>query len=178
MRGFVLACLALIAGCSDPVNDDARSALGGEKPGVPKGPLHRPGQPCLACHGEAGDAPLFSLAGTVYQTEGGSTPLADALVKMIDSKGRVYKAATNCAGNFFVMRNDYDPAFPVWVKVAFGQFGGSPFEHEMGTPIYREGSCAKCHSHPPGPTSAGRVFLAPAPEPGQPGVPFPPQCQP
>jgi hypothetical protein len=175
MRGLLLACLVLAAGCSDPVNDDAQSALGGEKPGVPKGPLHRPGQPCLVCHGGWGPAsPVFSLAGTVYQNEGGTTPIADALVKLIDSKGRVHQAVTNCAGNFFVMQADFDPAFPVWAKVVFGQLGGKPFEKPMGSPIYREGSCGKCHSDPRGPTSPGHVYVASALEP----LSFPVQCQP
>ena len=60
------ALLVLLLSC-DPVHDDAVSALGGETPGIPRGPLHRPGQPCLVCHdGASGDPAAFSMAGTVF----------------------------------------------------------------------------------------------------------------
>jgi len=63
------------------------------------------------------------------------------------------------------MRNDYDPVFPVWVKVRYGGI-----EQPMGSPIFREGSCAGCHGERPGPDSPGPVTFAPA------GVAFPPGC--
>ena len=163
----------LLAGCSDPVRQNAIDALGGETDGVPKGPLHRGGQPCLLCHG--GDGPgesVFSLAGTVYQTQATKVPLANALVKVIDSLGKEQKAGTNCAGNFFIMRDDYEPAYPVWTKLEFGftvnpDGTHQPIEQAMGSPIYREGSCGKCHQDDTGTESAGRVYFAP------PGFPFP-----
>lgn len=167
-RGFLaLGAVGLLASCSaDPFMDDAISHLGGERPGVEPGPLHRPGQPCLVCHG--GDGPgdtEFSLAGTVYQNEGSRVPLADAYVRFIDSAGRKYRTATNCAGNFFVMRGEYEPEFPVWVKM---EFGGAT--QAMGSPIYREGSCAACHDGAPDRNSPGPVYFAPE------GIPFPPGC--
>jgi hypothetical protein len=67
-RAFAWAfALGLAAvGCDDPVHDDAVTALGGEDPNVPIGALHRPGQPCLVCHGGSGPAALaFSVGGTV-----------------------------------------------------------------------------------------------------------------
>jgi len=166
----LLAALALLgtASCSDPVRDDAIARLGGEQPGVPEGPLHRPGQPCVLCHDGSGPGDSdFAFAGTVYQTDGPPIPLSGAIVRLIDSRGVKYETATNCAGNFSVQKTDYEPVFPVWAKVIYGVAGGVPVEQVMGSPIYRERSCATCHFDPKGRESTGHVFLAPA------GVPFP-----
>jgi hypothetical protein len=75
-------------------------------------------------------------------------------VHLVDSLGRKYSTVTNCAGNFIVRPADYSPNFPFWVSLRSGDV-----IREMDAPIYREGSCAACHSEPRGPASAGRVFL-------------------
>jgi hypothetical protein len=168
MRSILLVCSVwsvciVLAACDDPIRQQSIDSLGGEQPGVPKGPLHRPGQPCNVCHdGNGPGSSVFSFAGTVYQTPGTKVPLANALVRLVDSAGKKYDTATNCAGNFFVMEADYAASFPVWTKVVFGvQPGGAPLERVMGSPIYREGSCAKCHGDKEGPESAGKVSFAP-----------------
>lgn len=166
---------AALAACSDPVHSRDVDALGGENPAVPEGPLHRPGQPCVTCHGEYGPADSeFAFAGTVYQDSSDkAVPLPDAKVSLLDASGKKYETGTNCAGNFFVMKNDYKPLYPVWVTVYFGIVGGEPFGKEMSSPIYREGSCAGCHSDPPGTEAAGHVYFSEDP------LPFPPSpsCQ-
>lgn len=172
-RTFVLAgALATLtaAGCSDPVVDDAIDALGPEAPGVPQGPLHRAGQPCVLCHSSGGPGELeMSFGGTVYQYPGDPRPLAGAFVDFIDSKGATYTTGTNCAGNFFVQPADYSPHFPVWITL---RYGGIPVE--MSSPIFREGSCAACHVEPKGVDSAGQVYFAP-----DTSFPFPPDgCTP
>ena len=66
-------CLAasLVWACGDPVHDARVAALGDERPGVPAGPNHRPGQPCLACHG--GDGPSdVELAVAAYNAGPGA----------------------------------------------------------------------------------------------------------
>lgn len=169
MRGLLFAGAFLAVACGDPVRDDAISALGREAPGVKPGPLHRPGQPCVLCHDGSGPGDsVFSLGGTVYQNPADRTPLANALVKVIDSKGNTYQTATNCAGNFFVLESDFQPAYPMWVKLVFGQAGPGPLEIKMGSAIFREPSCGKCHTDPVGRESVGHVYFAPV------GVPFPP----
>ena len=90
-----LLALALIgmAGC-DPVHDDAIAALGPETPGVRRGPLHRPGQPCLLCHdGALGDPQEFAVAGTVFQRPGNLMPVAEANVELVDSTRLVGRAS-------------------------------------------------------------------------------------
>ena len=148
--------LALVA-CGDPVHSNAIDKLGGEKPGVHPGPLHRPGQPCTVCHDGSGPGNMiFSLAGTVFEVPNAPTPLVDAIVRFVDFRGKTYVTGTNCAGNFFVTPEDYSPTFPVWVKVEFA--GG--VQH-MGSPFFREASCAACHFEPAGPDSPGRIYFAP-----------------
>jgi hypothetical protein len=164
LAGAALASLVGSA-CSDPVRSGKIDALGGETPGIPAGPLHRGGQPCLVCHdGNGPGGGNFSFAGTVYEDQKHARPISDVIVRLIDVKNHQYEAATNCAGNFFVMKADYNPEFPVWVRLQFGESGGMPLPAvPMGTPIYREGSCATCHVDLAGTDSAGRVFLAPVP---------------
>lgn len=151
---LVLTGLAL-GGCGDPVREDTIDSLGPEAPGVAAGPLHRPNQPCVVCHGDDGPGNLaFSVAGTVYRYRDTTEPLANAIVRVVDSKGQKSFTGTNCAGNFFFQKSDYDPTFPVWVSL---EFGGVP--SDMSTPIFRDGSCAKCHSDPAGESSVGHAYF-------------------
>lgn len=164
-----VALLGLLVGCSaDPMHDDRVDALGPEAPGVSPGPLHRPGQPCVLCHGGKGPGDdVFSFAGTVFKQPDSLEPLPDAIVRFVDSERHHYVTATNCAGNFFVHPADFDPTSPVWVSVVFG---GIPIE--MSSPIFRSGSCADCHGDPPSASSVGHVYFAPGP------VAFPPSSCP
>lgn len=146
--------IASVAACADPVLDQAIDALGPEAPGVPPGPLHRPGQPCVLCHSEAGNASPFLLAGTVYVDATSLTPIDDVTVDFIDTFGNAFSTTTNCAGSFIVRPQEYSAASPIWVSLQRDEV-----LREMETPIYRDGSCAGCHSDPVGAASAGHVFL-------------------
>ena len=112
---------------------------------------HRPGQPCLLCHG-------FEVAGTVFRNfdDDDESGLEGAEVIMTDDIGREFTALTNAAGNFIVeidsglsaprQRNrglleiPFAPAFPLSVTVRFGDQ-----EQVMESLIWRDGSCAGCH---------------------------------
>ncbi len=137
------------------MSERAIDELGEEAPGVAEGPLHRPGQPCLACH-DGREATPLSVAGTIYKLADSTVPAAFALVYLIDASGATYAAATNCAGNFFIRPGDYTPVYPMWIKVEMGDW-----LQEMESPVNGEGSCAACHASSPGPSSAGRVFVLP-----------------
>lgn len=151
--GLLLGLLA--AACSDPIRTRAMDELGGEAPGVPAGPLHRPGQPCLVCHGEDGPSESrFSFAGTIYARPSTAEPLAGARVRFIDSSGAQYAVSSNCAGNFYVGDTNFRPVWPVWMKVEFGDL-----TQEMVTPSFREGSCGACHQDPATPTSVGHLYV-------------------
>jgi hypothetical protein len=150
--GALLMCA--LVGCGDPVQDSAIAALGPETPGVERGPLHRPGQPCVLCHSDAGGKQPFLLAGTVYVAADARTPIDGVQVKVVDSLNREFVTATNCAGNFFIRPQDFASDAPLWVSLR-----RDDVLRVMNTPIYREGSCAGCHFDPQGPTSAGHVYL-------------------
>jgi hypothetical protein len=149
-----LALLGVVEGCGgDPVHDNGVTALGPEDPAVPAGPTHRPGQPCLVCHGGSGPASTqFSVGGTVYN-DPGKVPASGATVTLIDATpdaGSV-SATTNSAGNFWVPQSQWAPTFPVHV---LGVGYGSD-TYTMTTHIGRDGSCARCHYDLPGGGAGG-----------------------
>ena len=153
----------LAAGACDPAHDDAIAALGPEAPGVRRGPLHRPGQPCLLCHdGAIGDPQRFTVAGTVYETLGGNLPAVGASVVLVDARGSSTALPTNAAGNFYATPSKYDPTYPVQVTVE-GPSGETVRMQTLiegnGT-VEPNGACASCHFDPPGPSSPGHVSLA------------------
>jgi mono/diheme cytochrome c family protein len=150
----VLALAFLWAGCADPVRTSAIEALGPET-AVPVGPLHRPGQPCGVCHADDGNAGPFSVSGTVYLTKGSTKPAARVEILLFDAANRSHRVRTNCAGNFYVRPGELRPVYPLWVTLRHGTH-----RTEMESPMFREGSCAACHSESAGPRSAGPVFLA------------------
>lgn len=155
MKRAALFALLLAGATCDPVNDAAIAALGGEAPGVPRGPLHRPGQPCVLCHsGNLGDPPGFSVAGTVYVNAGDLEPAVAAGVKLTDSVGHSYLAGTNAAGNFYVLPHQFTPVYPMKVQI---DYNGVPVS--MTADVGRDGSCAKCHFDPAGPASPGHVYV-------------------
>jgi hypothetical protein len=162
MSRFTVAALMIatsIAACigSDPVHDGEVQALGPEQPGVSPGPTHRPGQPCLVCHGGSGPAGAqFAVGGTIYQAQTGPrTPLDNGTVSLIDTDSKTAQATTNAVGNFFVPESQWSPTFPVHVTAV--AFGGS--STPMNTHIGRDGSCASCHFDPIGPETPGHIYL-------------------
>jgi hypothetical protein len=156
---LVLAAAAGPTSCGNPLNDDpvrdeSIAALGPEPGDVRPGPLHRPGQPCVVCHSDAGNAPSFSLGGTVYVDKDSRVPVSDVAMVVIDAKNLIFKTNTNCAGNFFVRTAEFSPHYPIWLSLR-----APGVARDMDSPVYREGSCAPCHSDPRSPTSAGHVYL-------------------
>ena len=179
-RAFALASLrlargllagALASGCNldvlheDPVHQSAVDALGPEDPAVPPGPSHRPGQPCTLCHGIEGPARVpFTLAGTVFSGPDGKTGVGGAQVLLVDSVHSSPPAGaivTNCAGNFFVTQDVWDPEFPIRVALASGAFSAGMISH-----IGRAGSCGTCHVGMQSLDSPGPVYLPGAPSDG------------
>jgi len=144
--------------CNDnEVHDEQVAALGPEQPGVPPGPTHRPGQPCVTCHGGSGPAKSqFSIGGTVYETQGQLTPSVGSTVVIEDIDGNVWTTSpTNSAGNFYVYLSDFAPHYPTQPTVV-PEDGSQTIL--MATHIGRDGSCADCHANPAGPSSPGPVY--------------------
>lgn len=142
-RLFVLALLAVA--CVDPVHDDEVEALGPERRGVRPGPNHRPGQPCLTCHGGKGPGePDFSVAGTVYIARGVLEPVAGVTVHLEDATGQTRDPRTNEVGNFYIGTTDWSPVFPMKVTLRDPRADANG-EKAMETLIRETGSCADCH---------------------------------
>lgn len=169
-RVSFLGVTALVAfvWCTDPVPDRLVEAQGSELPGYPAGPYHRPGQVCGACHRENGEAEsVFTVSGTIFSGPNDLTGVNGAEVQMTDSVGTTYIATTNCVGNFFVQPSEWNPKFPILVRVKKGTTALT-----MESPIGREGSCNACHlAHPLTPEEVHRarphisLFGGPEPDP-------------
>jgi len=170
LRAWMAALVLAAVACGDPMLDDRINRLGGEQPGVRRGPNHRPGQPCLVCHSSAGDGegPEMSVAGTIYQKPDRDIPAQGARVDITDASGEIWTVWSNCAGNFYVTAERWQPLFPLHVQVTH------PWVTEvlpMESKIGREGACASCHALQAGPSSAGRVYLVD--DPAAPDWPWP-----
>jgi hypothetical protein len=163
IRHVTLIGVALLAAtatsCTDPVKDHAIERLGPEAAGVPAGPEHRPGQPCVLCHSDGGPASdhKFAIAGTIYDTVKADRGAENVRVYFIDTANVDRQVVTNAAGNFFVREEEWpDLAFPF--KTGIRRGSGLPVK--MQSTINREGSCNFCHQLPGGDAreSIGPIF--------------------
>ncbi len=134
-----VAFLLLVA-CINPVHSDAVDALGGEVNGVGPGPRHRPGQPCLTCHGGDGPGPDFAIGGTVYAVRNGSQGLGNVSVILTAADGSTKTLVSNDVGNFYLEASRWTPTFPLFVRLEAGGV-----TKEMNTRMGGSGSCATCH---------------------------------
>ena len=165
--------LALLLGCDSPVNDERIECLGGEQPEVPPSEFHRPGQPCVTCHGEyAADSPILAVGGTIMSTPFNPVPVQGVLVRLTDAKGTVVEKTTNCIGNFQVLADEWTPAFPLRAEIECptGDEDKPIRRFVMGTRITRDGSCAGCHIGPPSQNSPGWIYCAESEASGSPYV--------
>jgi len=159
----IVAALGLMA-CESPVNDDQITCLGGEQPGVPTSAFHRPGQPCIVCHGDyQGDKPIMAVAGTIFATPSNPVPVEGVRVRLTDSAGSTKDATTNCIGNWWIDSDAWMPAFPLRAEIVCPSTAPDdpdqpPRRLVMGTRITRDGSCAGCHIGPPAQDSPGWIF--------------------
>ncbi|NUP12125.1 MAG: hypothetical protein HOW73_39265 [Polyangiaceae bacterium] len=150
---LISLALALGAGCGNPIADDQIEFWGDELPNVPASEHHRPGQPCVLCHGVyGGAAPEMVLGGTIFADQYSFTPVEGAEVVVYDAVGDVYTMTSNCIGNFFMEKEGNLPQFPLAVEVRCPTYdsAGNKLEstkiRSMNSWISRDGSCATCHS--------------------------------
>lgn len=152
---IALSLIAFAAACMDPVHSDAVAALGGETGRVRTGPEHRPGQPCLVCHGGDGPgSPEWSIAGTAYTTRGGTDSLSGATVVLIEPNGTEHRLPTNRAGNFYIDAKRWQPIYPLRARLESGSE-----KIEMQSLINGTTSCATCHRGSGGPSSVPPIYL-------------------
>ncbi len=176
-KHFLFALFALFAGaCGNRAVDEKIAALGDELPGVEPSEFHRPGQPCVLCHGEyLREEPIMTVAGTIhaFPAQDNPLPVKGVKVKLTDAFGEKFERGTNCAGNFFITKEEWIPAFPLRAEIEYPvpEGLGSTKRVVMSTRISRDGSCAGCHTGPPTQGTPGWVTCAES----NPVPPFPPQ---
>lgn len=62
---------------------------------------HRPGDDCLSCHRQGGDATPYTFAGTLYADGGGAAPAAGVTLHLKDAAGLDVTVVTEANGNFW-----------------------------------------------------------------------------
>ena len=113
------------------------------------GPLMRPGEDCLACHGGQGTLPFgertrhakaWTVAGTVFETDANAqfegAGIEGAEVQITDAAGWSFSLRTNLAGNFYTREG---VQFQLHVCVAHGS-ARRCMESPSAT-----GGCNGCH---------------------------------
>jgi hypothetical protein len=164
-RYLLVALPLFVSACGNRAVDERIAALGDELPNVPPSEFHRPGQPCVLCHGEyLRENPIMTVAGTIHAFPASDNPLPVKGVKVLltDAFGDQKEAGTNCAGNFFIKADEWKPAFPLRAEIEYPVPGSidSTKRVVMSTRISRDGSCAGCHVGAPNQGSPGWVTCA------------------
>jgi hypothetical protein len=143
MRYLSLAMIGVVAAACTPEN----------------GPLMRPGEDCLRCHGgsaggteggETEEATPWSFAGTAYPTvdaDAGSG-IEGVAVQVTDSAGFRVEVHSNLVGNFYSAEH---VAFPLRVCVS----RNGTVQCMLGPAPH--GACNFCHALPPAEGAAGRI---------------------
>ena len=113
----------------------------------------RPGEACIACHSGSGEAPGFTVAGTLFPTmhepnDCNGTSIAS--IEITDATGRVVTLTPNSAGNF---SSGTGLRFPIRAKVA-----ANGLVREMASP-QMSGDCNACHTQPGTQGALGRVVV-------------------
>lgn len=152
--GGFCALLSVGSSCNlDPVHKNNVKALGEEQAEdyPPESEYHRPGEPCALCHSTRGPADTeFVLAGTVFWGPDSYSKRVDkAYVRILDgAKGRPC-FVTNCNGNFYAKKGDFNFTYPMLVSVERTNNPGHDEStltiRRMSSHIGREPSCAVCH---------------------------------
>jgi hypothetical protein len=109
------------------------------------GPLMRPGEDCMACHGGHGTlapgertrhAKAWTVAGTVFDPNDLALGVEGAQVHLTDANGWSFSLRTNEAGNFYSREN---VAFPLQACISRGAASKCQV-----SPV-ANGSCNSCH---------------------------------
>jgi len=116
----------------------------------------QPGLACISCHQQSGEAPLFAVAGTVFQTAhepddcNGGNPSEALTVVVMDANGMVVNLPVSTrSGNF-----SYEGALalPYAAKVVSGTAERPMVEHQTS------GDCNSCHTVSGANGAPGRIM--------------------
>ena len=174
MVALAAVLLSALSGCGNPSYDVQIEQLPPDT-GAKEGGSHRPGQPCLLCHGPyKGASPQLAVAGTVFsdKTQADSYVDAAADAAKLGQPGvtvTVYDTAvatgrqkkSDASGNFWLTVDEYTPLFPLGARMDCLKADGTTLQFTMASRISREGSCNACHSVKRDQSSAGWLECAP-----------------
>ncbi len=122
------------------------------EPGEATGPMMRPGNNCLRCHSEGGQASSrpFSVGGTVFERGNASRceGVAGVIIEVTDAKQKRVVLTSNAVGNFY----SDEPLTPPLSMVA--RHEGRSATMSIASPT---GGCALCHSWPDAVSASGRI---------------------
>lgn len=165
---LLAALAAFAAGCESPIQDHLIEAQGPEVDGLEEGSLHRYGQDCFACHDGYGPGPEMAFAGTLFATPEDDIPVEAATITVTDATGDSRATVSNCAGNFYILRESWDPVYPLRAEIECilptEDVDAVPERRRnvMATRINRNGGCASCHQMgPPNADSVGQLYCMP-----------------
>lgn len=109
------------------------------------GPLMRPGEDCMACHGGDGTAlpgehlrhaKAWTAAGTVFDPADTANGIEDAQVQITDANGFSFALRTNLAGNFYTRETIRLP-----LQACLTRNGATRCQQSPVT----SGACNSCH---------------------------------
>jgi hypothetical protein len=110
------------------------------------GPLMRPGEDCLACHGGDGTvlteptrhAGAWSAAGTVFDAADSAQGVEGVQVQITDANGFDFALRTNLAGNFYTAESIVFP-----LRACLSRNGATVCQQSL---VMKPGACNSCHT--------------------------------
>jgi cytochrome c553 len=119
---------------SSPVTTTAAAAHSAKKIAAPS-----KSTACLSCHKTGGTATSFVLGGTVFSSDDGKSPLADAEIRFVDDKGAASIAHSDADGNFWLK----GPS----VTTEIGKAGARKAAASKAMDVPASGNCNECHAN-------------------------------
>jgi hypothetical protein len=146
-----IAFLVILNSCSSPYETIDDEDLGEMSSTAGSNESHNMGRDCMSCHKPGGgEAPIWKVAGTVYN-EAGTTTYPAAMVKLYTGPDRTgtlkYTLQVDAKGNFYTGGN-IDFSGGLYPSVI-----GKTSTNSMSSPI-TTGSCNSCHNG----TSRSRIW--------------------
>lgn len=110
------------------------------------------GRPCFNCHDGNGNAPEFTVAGTVYLDLAGTMPAPRVEIRVLDEDGKAVSVYSDNDGNFFLPLNP-NGALSLPILAGARKANGT---RTMLVPA-TNGNCNSCHRA--GGAAGGRLFM-------------------
>lgn len=110
------------------------------------------GRPCRNCHDGNGNAPEFTVAGTVYKDLAGTAPSPRVEIRVVDKNGKAVSVYSDPDGNYFLPLN---PNGALAMPVLAGARKANGARTMISTAA--NGNCNSCHRN--NGAAGGRLFM-------------------